>query len=55
MNQEQALKKLNAARNESEWNAVCDECKRANGGAYPDWWFPAVVSSGIARQAQLWW
>lgn len=41
------MARLNAATTEAEWNAACDDVKRARGGRYPEDWFPRVVLSGL--------
>ena len=36
-----------SSANESEWNANCDKVKTSNGGYYPEFWFVAIIASGI--------
>jgi hypothetical protein len=38
-----------SAISEADWNAKCDEVKKANGG-YPDFWFPSIVLSGLVAK-----
>ncbi len=50
------LRRLKAAKSESEWNRICDETKaytrtlpeRERAGDYPVWWYPEVIQSGLA-------
>lgn len=49
------LEKLAATKSSSEWNRVCDQVKAAHGGEYPDWWWAAVMQSGLAAQTQAKW
>ena len=57
----ETVKRLLATESEQQWNAVCDELKRetrnATGGTkdYPDWWFPAVMLSGVFGKAKQNW
>lgn len=52
---EQELEKLKATKSETEWNATCDEIKRARGGEYPPDWWAKVAMSGIMSIASLAW
>lgn len=38
-----------------EWNAVCDDIKKARDGQYPPDWFPVVMMSGLAADIQEDW
>jgi hypothetical protein len=38
----------------AEWNTNCDQVKRANGG-YPDFWYEAVVVSGLSDKTAAGW
>ena len=35
-----------------EWTENCNLVKAANGGDYPDFWFAAVIRSGISAAAE---
>lgn len=52
---EQELEKLKSTKSETEWNAACDEIKRARGGQYPPDWWTEVVMSGLMSAARLLW
>ena len=41
---------MKSSKNESEWNANCDKVKKANNNNYPDFWYGAIISSGIASE-----
>lgn len=45
------LEKLKAAKTQGEWNAACDEIKKARGGQYPADWWAKVKLSGIMDEA----
>ena len=49
------IARLNATKSEREWNAVCDDVKRARGGAYPHDWFVQVIAGSVGREAQARW
>ena len=46
---------MKQANSESDWNARCDDVKKANDGEYPAFWFSAIVLSGVARDTQVRW
>lgn len=37
---------MKSSTSQEEWNANCDKVKAANGG-YPDFWYSAIVLSGV--------
>jgi len=37
---------METSRTNSEWNANCDQVKKANNG-YPDFWYTTIVLSGV--------
>lgn len=43
------MEKLEACKTEAEWDATCDEIKRARGGDYPPDWFAKVVLAGLGQ------
>ena len=45
---------MRSSKSEKEWNANCDKVKAANQG-YRDFWFQAVIMSGVAAEAQKNW
>lgn len=60
---EDLLQRLRVAKNETEWNGICDEAKAfartlpdaERSGQYPDWWFEDVLESGLACEVQMAW
>ena len=52
---DQEIEKLKATKSETEWNAMCDEIKRARGGQYPPDWWPRMMMSGLISQIQALW
>ena len=49
MNQSEVAALMESSRSETEWNNNCDKVKAACGG-YPDFWYSAVVVSGLAKR-----
>jgi hypothetical protein len=47
--QEQVVSLMESSRNAKEWDDNADKVKAACGG-YPDFWFQAIVTSGLARR-----
>lgn len=47
---EQEIEKLKSAKNETEWNLICDEIKAIRGNEYPSDWFSKVNASGIMSE-----
>jgi len=45
---------MRSSKSEKEWDANCDKIKAANQG-YPDFWFKAVIISGVVAEAQKNW
>lgn len=45
---------MKSATSEQEWNLRCDHVKAANSG-YPEWWYPAIIMSGICSQTSSKW
>lgn len=52
MDKNQVIKRLKAAKNQVDWDTICNEVSM-NG--YPDWWHREVVSSGLAKRKQEGW
>lgn len=41
---------MESSRSKVEWNANCDKVKAACDGDYPDFWYRAILQSGLARR-----
>lgn len=54
MTQDDVVALMESSRSEDEWNQNCDRVKAACGG-YPDYWYAAVVLSGVAARTQAKW
>lgn len=52
---EAELTKLEKTKSAEEWNATCDEIKKARGGNYPPNWWAKVMMSGVAAKAKSNW
>lgn len=51
MTEKEVVALMQSSKSESEWNANCDKVKSAFDGDYPDFWFKAIMLSGVARNA----
>lgn len=49
MTQFDFVKKLGKTKTQDAYNAALDELKAEHGGGYPDWYYGAVVASGLAN------
>lgn len=47
MSRDEVVKLMESSQTQEEWNGNCDKVKKACNG-YPDFWFVAVISSGLA-------
>jgi len=54
MEEKDVVELMKSSKTEQEWNDNCDRVKREFGG-YPDFWYSAIVLSGIAREAKSSW
>jgi hypothetical protein len=46
---------MRLSRNEEEWNANCDKVKAANNNDYPQFWYNAIVRSGVVVETKEKW
>ncbi len=49
MNQQEVIALMKSSKSEAEWNNNLDKVQKAFGG-YPDFWYSAIVESGVARE-----
>ena len=49
MSEAEVVALMESSRSETEWNRNCDKVMEACGG-YPDFWYPAIISSGLASR-----
>jgi hypothetical protein len=54
MTQDQVVALMESSKTRDEWNANCDAVKAACGG-YPDFWYAAVILSGLAGRVAARW
>jgi hypothetical protein len=54
MSEDQVVSLMNSATSEKDWNNKADQVKRSCGG-YPDFWYRAVIMSGVLVRANLRW
>jgi len=38
---------MQSSKTEKEWSTNCDKVRSANGGGYPQFWYAAIVLSGV--------
>ena len=55
MNQDEVVALMESSKTEEEWNINCDKVKAACGGSYPDFWFAAVLASGVSSRTAAKW
>ncbi|MEN9622027.1 MAG: hypothetical protein RLZZ67_461 [Candidatus Parcubacteria bacterium] len=48
MNQDQVIALMQGSKSEAEWNANIAKVKAAFGGGYPQFWYTAMLQSGLA-------
>ena len=46
---------MSSSSSEEEWNARCNQVQAANEGKYPSFWFPTIVTGGVARETSATW
>jgi hypothetical protein len=54
MSREEVIELMKSAISEKDWNAKCDQVKKACNG-YPDYWYAEIVMSGLLSRAQSTW
>lgn len=54
MNEDEVVALMKSATSESDWNAKADKVKAACGG-YPQFWFDAIVLSGLLNKVKATW
>lgn len=52
MTEQQVIDLMKTAKSESDWNAKCDQVKKACGG-YPSFWFGAIIRSGLINDIRI--
>lgn len=55
MNEQQVVDLMKSSKSETEWNANCDKVMAACGGKYPDFWYMAIVMSGVSEEVKATW
>lgn len=50
MTEQQVVELMKSSANEEGWNANCDKVKAAHNNDYPEYWFSAIMQSGIAHE-----
>ena len=48
MTEAQVVALMQSSTSAQEWNDNCDKVKRSYGGQYPEFWFSAIMLSGVA-------
>lgn len=55
MNKEEVVKLMESSKNEVEWNNNCDKVKESYDGEYPDFWYDAIIISGVFNETKKDW
>lgn len=50
MNEQQVVELMQGSKSEAEWNANTRKVKQIFKGGYPDFWYRAIVLSGVATK-----
>ena len=50
MTQEQVKALMESSTSTAQWNANAQRVKRECGGDYPEFWYPAIMQSGLAKR-----
>jgi hypothetical protein len=50
MTEQDVVNLMKSSNSEAEWNNNADKVKKAFGGEYPRFWYPAILLSGIANE-----
>jgi hypothetical protein len=54
MNEDEVVSLMKSSKSEAEWNDNCDKVKKACGG-YPEFWYDAIILSGVADTVSKGW
>jgi len=54
MQESEVVELMKSSNSEQEWNDNCDKVKAACDG-YPDFWYSAIVMSGVLAGVKLCW
>ena len=46
---------MSRALDRDDWNRRCANVKADNNGAYPDFWYEAIVTSGLIAETKAGW
>jgi hypothetical protein len=52
MDENEVVTLMESSKSEAEWDANCDKVKAACGG-YPDFWWKAIMMSGVASRTTV--
>lgn len=55
MSEQEAVQLMGSTKSLAEWRENVARVKAAHGGKYPDWWYQAIVLSGLATRVSLGW
>lgn len=47
MDRKMVIALMESSKNKQEWNDNCDKVQAALDGCYPDFWYAAIVQSGL--------
>ncbi len=55
MNKEQVVLLMKTSKSEQEWDSNCDKVKKSHSGDYPDFWYSAIILSGVMGMVSSQW
>ena len=55
MKENEVVELMRSATSEDDWNTKCDYVKGMNEGKYPDFWYSAIVLSGVFSETKATW
>ena len=55
MTDSEVIALMQSSKSEAEWNRNADKVKAAFGGSHPEFWYRAIILSGIAAATRQSW
>lgn len=55
MSRQEVVSLMSSSASSQEWNTNADKVKQSYGGGYPDFWFAAIILSGVYNATSAKW
>ena len=55
MDENKVVELMKSSKSEQEWNKNCNTVRKSHGGAYPTFWYKAIVLSGVSGETAAKW